>query len=137
MFGVILQSLCMHTQSIHRFNSNKVKHKTTTVGGLYCQDMMMIFLIHNRHDSQHDVFRSKFKGITGILCDFFHLHTWTDYCLKLILYLTNLFPKYHMSKHYRTHVKCRKMWYKKINKKVKKLTVDVNSLYFKRRLWSN
>ena len=45
---------------------------------------------------------------------FFRLHTWTDYCLKInILPKTNLFPKYHISKHYGTHVKCRKMPYKK------------------------
>ena len=35
---------------------------------------------------------------------YFHPHTWIDYCLKE-QYSTNLFPKCHMLKHYRTCVK--------------------------------
>ena len=41
---------------------------------------------------------------------FFHLHTF-----HLHTSITNLFPKYHVSIHYRPRVKCRKMRYKKIN----------------------
>ena len=50
---------------------------------------------------------------------FFHPHTWTDYCLNKYAPITNLFPKYHMSKHSRTCVK----WDTNNNKKVKKWNI--------------
>ena len=38
---------------------------------------------------------------------FFHLHTLEQFIVLINVPKSNLFPKHHISKHYRTHVKCR------------------------------
>ena len=68
----------------------------------------------------------------GILWDVY-IFTLEQIIVLGLLIILYLFPKYHISKHYRTRVK----WNTKNNKKVKNKQLKVNSLYFKCRLWSN